>query len=167
MSEMENAVGGPSKMKPDEVVNGQRRYSLRLLRLMATADSMPVEFFGGMFGVLWGGWLLNPYEATFSMQAYSRLAEMAPEWVWGGIMLALSLWQWVALFTGLRSRYVASLLLLFAWSAVAGAFIAGHEPRLLASVLYPGFAAMQAWAFLRLESHRRAVHRAKEAITHG
>ena len=57
-----------------------------------TAPIVPMELLISLVSVVWGLWLLNPLGHTFpNGTIYRGMALMAPEWLWGLVMIGLGL----------------------------------------------------------------------------
>ena len=87
-----------------------------------------LEFFPALFEILWGLWILNPLESTFKISsAYTLMASIAPEWVWGLVLLAIGIFQMIVIFTpNLRLRLVSSVICLFIFVVMAFLILAGN-----------------------------------------
>jgi hypothetical protein len=52
-------------------------------RLLLPANPSAIILMG-LYTILWGLWLINPWWDVFtSADLYSRMSELAPEWLWG------------------------------------------------------------------------------------
>lgn len=49
-----------------------------------------------MGNIAWGAWLFNP-QIDFTRPAYAVLYTIAPQWAWGGMILALGVAQVIAI----------------------------------------------------------------------
>jgi hypothetical protein len=96
-----------------------------------------LEFFPALFEVLWGLWILNPFENTFKITtAYRVMASIAPEWVWGTVILLIGIFQLVVIFTpNLRLRLASSVACLFVFIVLALLILAGN----VGSVTIPSY----------------------------
>jgi len=96
-----------------------------------------LEFLPALFQVLWGLWILNPFENTFKItSAYNLMGTLAPEWVWGLILFVIGLFQLVVIFKGnLHLRAVSSILCLFIFITMSILIIFGNP----ASVTIPTY----------------------------
>lgn len=96
----------------------------RLKYILLHSEGALLEFVMCVVSILWGGWLILPFDA-FSTTAFRVMGQIAPEDVWGGIVLFIGL---AKMFSLLAQKKRAKKYLFFAsifiWSCVAISFIA-------------------------------------------
>ena len=91
--------------------------------------SKRLEFLCGLQAVLWGIWIFNPWWDSFpASTAYRFMAQLAPEALWGLIVLALGLAQWLAALTGrlLPIRRAIAVSAIFVWVTITLSFAFGN-----------------------------------------
>lgn len=130
---------------------------LRRLRVVLTeSDVEATGLWLGSLSVLWGLALCNPAVQTFeTVRAWQGLAVLAPEWVWGGLLVALGL----AKIHGVLRECLAWAR----WSSAAGfvvwAFIAVQlflaNPSAVGWLTYSMVACGSGWLYLRLSGALR------------
>lgn len=93
-----------------------RAFRKRLSQLMLDYDFEVFEAFNGLVAMLWGGVLLLPVSSFASGTSYSNMALLAPEWVWGLVLLVFGVAQVWALLLGVRSvRRNVALAMFSVW----------------------------------------------------
>lgn len=126
-----------------------------LLDLLADPDYYMSETQSAVLAMIWGAWLLNPLVNTFAQSfAYHYMAVVAPEHVWGALLLALGVMQFIGVMRWiLRWRLAGLMLLSCMWFFQALLLYAGHA-RVL-PIVFSVFSASTAWAFWRLSIRNR------------
>src|SRR4051794_8161211 len=61
--------------------------------LMYTFAPEPIEVLLGTMATLWGFWLVLPFDTFASSPAFGVMAQLAPEMLWGGVILTIGLMQ--------------------------------------------------------------------------
>lgn len=59
-----------------------------------------VEIEGAIFKIVWGIWLLLPFETFDGQEVYTALKSIAPETLWGALVLGLGLGHLIAIAYG-------------------------------------------------------------------
>lgn len=127
----------------------------RLQVLLWEKDFEFAELLGGLAGLLWGAWLLNPSWDAFEITpGFAAMAAIAPEPVWGSALLligALQLWALIRDRWPWRRR--SAFLLFCAWMFIT-VMIGRANYRAAAVVVYPLLALSAAWAYIRMRFQR-------------
>jgi hypothetical protein len=100
-------------------------------------DKKHLEFLPAVFELLWGLWIINPWENTFAItSAYRIMAGVMPEWAWGALLLVLGIIQLIVIFRGtLHMRAISSVTCLFIFLSLALLIFFGNP----ASVTIPTY----------------------------
>lgn len=150
-------------------IQEQSQVLLRLRELLRDKDFEASEFVSGFAAFGWGImlllpylslWLGEPYIGGFSRSpTFKVMAEIAPEWVWGGAMVIAGAVQLVAAFCDYEAwacrinwravRYYTALLLIALWAFISITFIRAN-PGATSTAVYPIFAASDIWVYWRL-----------------
>lgn len=127
-----------------------RRLAFRLYLLLRWADPRIIEFGNALLAVVWGTWLIMPWEAWSGSVIYRPLLHLAPEHVWGAVYAAIGATHVrVALSGSYRWRQVFSYVGVCKWSLVAALFISG-QLHATATVVYGMVAVSSAWVVIRV-----------------
>lgn len=83
--------------------------------------------YSSLAAVLWGLWIINPMWNSFVVsQAYSVMALIAPEELWGGFVLAIGVFGMFANLTGrVRLQLISGVLLMAVWTTLTITFAFG------------------------------------------
>jgi len=126
-----------------------QRVIARIVQVLIADHAMP-EALLGVGGMLWGVWLLNPHWNTFSAAGFHALAEVAPEWAWGGLFLSVGWIQITGIACDWRTlRLAAAFAGAFVWIAVALGFLTSNVAS-LGGPTYTLLAMLSGWVFLRI-----------------
>lgn len=129
---------------------------LMLKRMIVNAlhiETRPLEISTAVQSILWGTWLLLPFQTFGSSPVFSVMAVVAPEQVWGVLALASGVFQLVAAHTKrLKWRWYATCLTLFLWMFIDVAFWLTQSYS-TASVANLVFVVMSGWALIALSSN--------------
>lgn len=73
-----------------------------------------LELIPAIYAIMWGLWLIFPWDTFVSSEIFHLMAEIAPEMAWGIFILLIGLSQILFLFVGkIRLCTLSSLLLMF------------------------------------------------------
>ena len=85
------------------------------------------ELFGAAWALLLGLWFVLPLDAFYSVRAFSVLAMIGGEWVWGAALLCYGLWRLDSIVMNrVLYRHNASLCGVTIWSAFGFMMVAGN-----------------------------------------
>lgn len=91
----------------------------KYLRGLICPSPRPLEFILAIQAILFGAWLLLPYETFGVSSTYAVMRSIAPEWLWGAVIFGVGAIQFFGLFTKrIGIRRVLGFLDLFLWTAV-------------------------------------------------
>jgi hypothetical protein len=91
----------------------------RTLRTLVQADPRPLEFLLAIQSILYGSWLLLPFDTFGSAITFSIMRQIMPECFWGVVILAIGIIQLVGLTTDqLIARRVLASLDLMTWLTI-------------------------------------------------
>lgn len=121
-----------------------------LVRLFGHQVLYP-EWQNAVAAILWGLWVLNPWGDAFTgAPPMVLMLHVAPEWLYGGVALALGGLKAFALGSHRPClRKQTALLLALFWLLIS-ILIAFSRPASVAVVVYFGYAGSCALAYLRL-----------------
>lgn len=127
-----------------------KRAMCRFRDIFWHCDTEPTELYFSIISMLWGLWLLAPAESFTTSQAFTAMAGIAPEQVWGMVILCVGALRLHALATGnwLARKSIAFLAalfwifvaLMFAMSSIASTGVPVYTLHALASI----------WVYVRL-----------------
>lgn len=64
----------------------------KIAAAMLKPISPSIVFILGLYTIVWGLWLINPWFSVFSTSVvYVAMASLMPEWVWGGVAILTGL----------------------------------------------------------------------------
>lgn len=76
-----------------------------------------IELLCAFAALLWGFWVGSPFWETFiTSSVFVKMAQIAPEWIWGSVVFCLGLAQLVAALRRISAR-------MRQWVAAAGVFV--------------------------------------------
>lgn len=123
----------------------------------------------GIYTVVWGFWLANPFWHVFDQAPlYSKMAEFAPEWVWGGIALAAGI---VVIVGAVKRSYSAltrgASVAFLHWFLISMMYFAGDPLNTggITSLVIALYAAVVYWNIRinfrpdKRPNHKKMVHR--------
>lgn len=128
-----------------------QRIARRFVWLVRDSEIEFAEVQSALALVLWGFWLWNPHWQTFaSSKSFDAMAHIAPEWVWGSVMLAIGLLQ-IAAFVGehIKIRVAACSGGAFIWTTITVMFAQANIAS-TGTPAYTLFTLSNLWALLRL-----------------
>lgn len=122
---------------------------------MLCVDPRPLEIITAIQGIVWGLWLLLPYNTFLSSPVYSIMLVLAGDVVWGAAFLILGSSQLVLAHIGTpRTRGMIAAITLFAWTFVdLGLWLSGSYSA--AGVTYLTFVLVSAWQVAALSIRDR------------
>ena len=121
----------------------------RLFLLIVRRDVDFVEVASGLLMLGWGVQLLMPWSTFQTGIGYAVLAQIAPEWVWGGLLAWVGFTQVGSyLLQHRRVRLASSLGACMVWTFLSVAFGVGN-PHGTGIVIYPFLATVSALVFWR------------------
>jgi uncharacterized membrane protein HdeD (DUF308 family) len=84
-------------------------------KLNFSIQKRELEFLPALYLLMWGMWVLNPWVNSFaSSAAFTEMGQLAPEWLWGIVIMAIGLFQTIVVFTeNCKLRADAALLSMF------------------------------------------------------
>ncbi len=119
--------------------------------VLGALQPRPLELLGVLWAVGWGLWVGNPYWEVFPGSATFRImAIVAPEWVWGTVMITLGVQHLCALYSkNLTWRYYSSVVAFLLWSFTAIVLMIGN-PSSTATVTYGMLSSMSGLVMSKL-----------------
>lgn len=122
----------------------------RMFLKIVCAQSDPLEVVTAIQSILWGIWLLLPYDTFGSSRVYSVMATVAPEIWWGTFFLFIGMFQLILVHLRKRnSRRLLALAMLFSWTfADIGFWLSGSSSA--AAITYLTFVIAAAWSVIIL-----------------
>ena len=101
-----------------------------------------LELICAIEAILWGTWLLVPWDMFSASKTFRFMNTIAPEWVWGLTVCLLGVCQLCGLLVkSYKTRRLAAVLSIFTWTLVSIAVIAGNYQS-TATIIYPVFVVM-------------------------
>jgi hypothetical protein len=98
----------------------------KLIALAKSFDSWPVELLLALVAILWGSWWLLPGTTASQQPMFAFLMHLAPQTLWAYGLLAIGLFQIIALRLRRRAmRRVACVAATGWWVGMATAFALG------------------------------------------
>lgn len=80
-------------------------------------DKRKTEFVTSAYCILWGIWLLLPWDSFSTSEVFRLMANLAPEWVWGIFVLSSGIFHLTAVISNnLKTSLIASLITLFTFT---------------------------------------------------
>lgn len=142
-------------MRHEQAPHLWQRPIMWLLDLLLDPDFYMTEIQSSILAVIWGALLLNPLVHSFDATTYRYMASIAPEPVWGALMVAIGAMQIIgALRRIIRWRMVGLMLLTCLWFFMALLLFAGSL-RTVVPLLCLTFSLATAWAYFRLSVSTR------------
>lgn len=127
-----------------------QRLTARLKVLLTKKDFEFLELLGGSIGTSWGLWLLMPWPTFAAARSFDAMREMAPEWLWGLVILLAGAAQLVGLLLDhWRGRRAGALALAAIWMFI-GTMIGIASPTSTGVVVYPWLSLASLWAYWRM-----------------
>jgi hypothetical protein len=97
----------------------------KLKRIWNQPVSGIVELWAGTLTLVWGIWLLIPWDTFSDSRSYDLMAHVMPEWAWGSAFTIIGTMKVYAFFCcSQRVRRKMVLLLIFLYSILYGSIIA-------------------------------------------
>lgn len=125
----------------------------RRIRVFDVSPS-PIEFLTAVMCLVWGAWLLLPFDTFHSSHVWMKMEAAMSEWAWGAFFLSTGLAHILVFFrVGISGRTIWEFWNFAIWTYVGITFVQSL-PGSLAGPTYLVFALANAWAYLRL---RRAI----------
>ncbi len=123
----------------------------RLRHLLLEIDVEGMELVSIIASISWGAWVINPAWDTFgSSPTFRIIASLAPEPVWGALVLWLGVSQLISLLLDMRRhRVIFNSISCMTWMGMAATFWFTNY-QATASVLYPCIAFAGGWASVRV-----------------
>lgn len=124
--------------------------TMKTLRdVVIKGDTHPTSLFMAMLLVLWGVWLLLPFNTFTETSIWQAMAPIAGENVWGLVFLGLGLAEIATLYWHLLTWHNALMLVNFSlWSFISAGFWFSL-PTSVAPPTYSLVALFAAWVYLR------------------
>lgn len=104
------------------------------------------ERWQAIMAIVWGLWLLLPWETFRVSVIFIGLESHAPEWVWGLATLAAGLLAFGASYNGPGLRVLANLWMVLGWAYIAAAALHSVPPATIGALL-AGLALKQVTLF--------------------
>jgi nitrate reductase gamma subunit len=101
-----------------------------------------LEYVCAFAAILWGLWVVNPFWNTFDptkSSVFRSMSEVAPEWVWGLVILLIGILQFVSRRTmNIKFRSISSFLAMFVWITLSIFYLMGNyaSPGISMYVIY-------------------------------
>ena len=128
---------------------------LRLGVVLTHGAPLAYEVYAAGAALIWGLVLVWPPADTFaSASSYRLLATLAPEPVWGGVLLGLGAGQGAAILADTAIGRRAGALLGWCWWAFVGVTLILSNPATIAGWIYLWMAAGEWWTAIRLGGSR-------------
>lgn len=110
-----------------------------------------LELGGAAWSVVWGFWVGNPWWDVFpSSPTFQTMGQVAPEWVWGLVVVGVGIGQLIALYNdSTRWRYRISASAFLVWAFVTWLFLISNFSS-TATVTYGMMSTMAALAAAKL-----------------
>lgn len=124
-----------------------------LARLIYHEDTLFIEWNQSLLSMLWGCWLLAPWLTFGSSKSFALMAELAPEWVWGGLLIGAGSIQCWGLLRHQRNVRRSGVILGFALWVVVASLLIGANWQAASTITYPWVAINYAWTYWRLRLH--------------
>lgn len=94
------------------------------------------ELLIALTAIVWGGWLISPIDTFGSTPTARVFHNIAPEWVWGVVMVATGTHLLLAIWRDkLTMRRLSLVMLSLLWLAIWAIFVLGNW-RSTATVIY-------------------------------
>lgn len=101
----------------------------RILRELVCSNPRPLEFILALQMLFFGGWLLLPFDTFSQSTVFATMRAIAPEEVWGSVILAVGLIQFFGVWTErIMARRALGALDLLLWTMVDLALWASAVP---------------------------------------
>lgn len=112
-----------------------------------------IEYWLASATVAWGLWLLGAWDTFASTPAFRVVTNIAPEWVWGTMIVIAGASLFVGLcYANVPVRKWSLLLLCLLWLAVWAGLLMGNW-RGTSTIVYLHLAVLSALLYLRLKEH--------------
>lgn len=147
MSAMPGAGNAPS----NRGCFGTLHYFLDCLwKVLVQGDTAPIEIFASIRIVLWGFWLLLPFNTFDSLpRVYGTMQRIADETTWGILATGLGLWLLVGVATGdYRWRKTACFFGFLFWFML-GVMHVAHDYRTTIYLQHLANCMVLGWAYIR------------------
>lgn len=132
-----------------------QRVAARFYALIFVRDPDFVEVASGVLMFAWGLQLLMPWGTFTSAPGYRAMAALAPEAIWGGVLIWIGFTQVGAyLMDHWRVRLASSLGAVMVW-VFLGVLFGVTNPYGTGIIVYPFLSLMTAWVFWRVLTGRR------------
>lgn len=121
-----------------------------------STDPRPFMVVLGAWNVIWGTWLIIPWSDAFNNSIYGAMVFLAPESVWGALLIAAGSGQ---IFHAFRRKIgwaatLTSMLSCFLWGFIFAAFLIS-APYSTAIPVYSQVVVWNAWLLYRVNGERR------------
>jgi hypothetical protein len=124
----------------------------RLARVLLLGDTAPVSLLLAMLQVAIGGWFLIPWLDTFATgRTYDTMARLAPEWVWGLVLVVsgVLMGRGVLALSTRRYRLWVAWWCASVWLVILGAVAHASSFAGISVALYAVLAAACGWLYVR------------------
>lgn len=122
----------------------------RLLHIFFECNSAHLAGISGAGAFFWGLWILMPHDTFPTSISYNVMASLAPEWVWGLVVMVVGAAQIATTLStrGWKLRASANFATFVTWVFIATMFIVSNWLS-TATVIYPLLAAVAFGSFFR------------------
>lgn len=147
--------------------NVMKTFTKRFKDALITYEIELVEIMSGIAAIAWGVWLINPTLHTFqSSDTFATMRLIAPEWIWGVVMILVGFLQVESVLSHKISRRKhTSFMLAVMWIFITALFAHAN----IASTgiaIYGVFATATVWGYLRLSQRVELTSRFSDKSNH-